>query len=151
MAQVSEFLFSYYPWLRALHILAVIAWMAGMLYLPRLFVYHMTAAPGGEAEEMLKAQERRLLKVITNPAMIAAWVLGALMLAANPPLFTERWLYAKLVLVVAMSGLHGFYASNQKKFARGERPRTERFWRLVNEIPALLAVLIVIFVVVEPF
>lgn len=148
---MSELLFPYYPWLRAFHILSVIAWMAGMLYLPRLFVYHMSASPGGELEETLKLQERRLLKGIVNPAMIAAWLFGLLMLAANPPLLQEAWMHAKLTLVVAMSALHGFYASAQKKFARGERPRTERFWRIANEAPFVLAIFIVIFAVVEPF
>ncbi len=139
-----------YSWLRALHILSVIAWMAGMLYLPRLYVYHMKAAPGGELDETLKVQERRLLRGITNPAMLAAWALGILMLIANPALLSQSWMHAKLALVVTMSAVHGYYSSARKKFERGERPRTERFWRILNEVPAVLAIPIVIFAVVEP-
>jgi putative membrane protein len=131
--------------------LAVIAWMAGMLYLPRLYVYHMTATPGGELETALKLQERRLLRAIMNPAMIAAWTLGALMLIANPPLLQQGWMHAKLTFVVIMSGLHGFYSSSRRAFERGERPRSERFWRIMNEVPAVLAIGIVIFAVVQPF
>jgi putative membrane protein len=148
---MSELLLPYYQWLRAFHILAVIAWMAGMLYLPRLYVYHMGAAPGGELETALKLQERRLLRAITNPAMIAAWTLGVLLLSANPALLSESWMHAKLTFVLILSGVHGFYASAFRKFARGERPYTERFWRIMNEAPALLAIGIVIFVVAEPF
>ena len=148
---MSEQLFVFYPWLRALHILSVIAWMAGMLYLPRLYVYHMDASPGGELDETLKIQERRLLKGITNPAMIATWTFGVLMLIANPGLLSQGWMHAKLLLVIVMSGVHGYYAATLKKFARGERPRTARFWRIVNEAPAVLAIFIVIFAVVEPF
>jgi len=148
---MSDWLASAYQWLRALHILAVIAWMAGMLYLPRLFVYHMTATPGGELDEALKTQERRLLRGILNPAMIAAWVFGPLMLWANPTLLSEPWMHTKLLLVVLMSGIHGYYAVARKKFERGERPRSERFWRIANEVPAVLAIGIVILAVVEPF
>jgi putative membrane protein len=147
---VSELLFPFYSWLRAFHILAVIAWMAGLLYLPRLYVYHMGAAAGGELEGALKAQERRLLRVIMNPAMIAAWTFGVLMLAANPGLLPQPWMLAKLVLVVAMTGLHHIYSSARKTFERGQRPRSERFWRMINEAPAVLAILIVILAVVEP-
>jgi putative membrane protein len=148
---MSEILFPAYPWLRALHILAVIAWMAGLLYLPRLFVYHMTATAGGELETALAAQERRLLRFIMNPAMVAAWAFGLLMLAANPALLSQGWMHAKLVLVIGMTGLHHVYSSARKRFDRGERPRSERFWRLINEAPAVLAILIVILAVVEPF
>jgi len=148
---MSDWLAGGYQWLRALHILAVIAWMAGMLYLPRLYVYHMTATPDGELDEALKTQERRLLRGILNPAMIATWTLGPLMLWANPELLSQPWMHAKLLLVVLMSAVHGFYAAARKKFERGERPRTERFWRIINEAPAVLAIGIVILAVVEPF
>jgi putative membrane protein len=148
---MSELLFPYYPWLRALHILSVIAWMAGMLYLPRLYVYHMGATPGGELEETLKLQERRLLRGIVNPAMIAAWLFGLLMLAANPDLLSRGWMHAKLALVIVMSGVHGFYAVMLKKFARGERPLSSTTWRILNETPFVLAIFIVVFAVVEPF
>lgn len=151
MDAVAQFLSPFALWLKAFHILAVIAWMAGLLYLPRLFVYHMTAAPGGELDEALKKQERRLLKGIMNPAMIAVWLFGVLTLLATPAFLMQGWLHAKLLLVVVMTGIHHVYMAARKKFERGERPRTERFWRIVNEIPAVLAVLIVIFVVVKPF
>jgi putative membrane protein len=148
---MGDFLAIHYQWLRALHILSVIAWMAGLLYLPRLFVYHMTAAAGGELETALKAQEGRLLKFIMNPAMIAAWIFGVLMLVANTALLSQPWMHAKLVLVVVMTGLHHVYSLARKRFERGERPRTERFWRMINEAPAVVAILIVILAVVEPF
>jgi putative membrane protein len=148
---MSELLFPLYPWLRAFHILAVIAWMAGLLYLPRLYVYHMGAAAGGELDEALKAQERRLLRAIMNPAMIASWTFGVLMLAANPGLLSQGFMHVKLLLVVLLTGLHHVYSTARKKFERGERPRTERTWRILNEAPAVLAILIVILVVVEPF
>ncbi len=148
---MSELLAAQYQWLRALHILSVIAWMAGMLYLPRLFVYHVGAAPGGELDTTLKAQEERLLRIITNPAMIAAWLFGGLMLWANPSLLSQPWMHAKLLFVVLLSGLHGFYAGARKKFARGENTRSDKFWRMMNEVPFVLAILIVIMAVVEPF
>ena len=130
---MSEQLFVFYPWIKAFHILSVIAWMAGMLYLPRLFVYHMNAQPGGELDETLKVQERRLLRGIVNPAMIATWLFGILLLAANPALLSQGWMHAKLGLVVLLSGVHGFYAMERKKFDRGERPRSGTFWRIANE------------------
>lgn len=148
---MSPLLTTLYPWLKALHILSVIAWMAGMLYLPRLFVYHMKATPGGELEEALKGQERRLLKIIVNPSMVATWTFGLLMIAASPALLSQGWLHAKLLLVLIISGVHGYYAMAFKKFARGERPRSEKFWRIMNEIPFILAIPVVILVVVKPF
>lgn len=137
--------------LKALHIIAVIFWMAGMLYLPRLFVYHHSAARGGELETALLKQERNLLKIIINPAMIAVWLLAVVMIAVNESLWTAGWLHLKLVLVIALSGIHGFYAGAAKKFAAGQRPRSERFWRLMNEVPALMVIAIVLLAVVKPF
>lgn len=135
-------------WVKALHIMAVIAWMAGLFYLPRLYVYHAAATAGGEASETFKTMEAKLLKVIMNPAMIAAWVFGlALWIGwgAGP------WMHAKFVLVLAMSGYHGFLAKLRKDFKRDENARPEKFFRLINEIPTLLMVVIVILVVVKPF
>ena len=148
---MSEQLFVFYPWFRAFHILSVIAWMAGLLYLPRLYVYHMGATADGELDTALKGQERRLLRIIMNPAMIATWTFGVLMLAANPGLLSQGWMHAKLLLVVAMTGLHHIYSAARAKFERGERPRTEKFWRMINEAPFILAIFIVILAVVEPF
>lgn len=146
-----DFLSAHYAWLKGLHIIAVIFWMAGMLYLPRLFVYHHQAEPGGELESALLTQERNLLKIIINPAMIAVWAIAVLMIVINTGLLSQGWLHAKLVLVLSLSGIHGFYAGAQKKFARGERVRSEKFWRIMNEAPALMVIAIVLLAVVKPF
>lgn len=140
-----------YPWIKSLHLLAVIAWMAGMMYLPRLFVNHHQAEKGGEAERFFVAMEYRLLKFIINPSMIATWGLGVLLLVANPVWMSQAWFLVKFVAVLGISGIHGFYAAATKKFAAGERPRTEKFWRIMNEVPFLALIVIVIMVIVKPF
>ena len=140
-----------YLTVQAAHIASVIFWMAGMLYLPRLFVYHHKAEQGGELETTLKVQESNLMKIIMNPAMIAAWVFAIVMIAANASLWTSGWFHAKLLLVLILSGLHGFYAGALKKFGRDERPYSEKFWRIMNEGPAILALIIVFLAVVKPF
>ena len=132
---------NYIPWFLAFHIMAVIAWMAGMLYLPRLFVYHAQATPGSESSETFKVMERRLLKGILNPAMIAVWVLG-LTLAWLTGAYEDTWLQIKFVLVLVMSGLH---------FANDRNTRSARFYRIINEVPAVLIVLIVLLVKLQPF
>ena len=139
-----------YEWLKAFHIIAVIAWMAGMLYLPRLFVYHCEADPGSRQSETFKVMERRLLKGIINPAMIATWVLG-LWLAWSGGLFAARWLDAKLVLVLAMSGVHGMLSRYVKDFAADRNRRSQKFYRIINEVPTVLMILIVILAVLKPF
>jgi putative membrane protein len=144
-----------YTWIKAFHIIAVIAWMAGMLYLPRLFVYHSVAEKGSVQSETFKVMERRLLRAIINPAMIAVWLLG-LWLAWNGPdsrygWFASPWLHAKLVLVVALSALHGLFARWTKDFAADRNRHSQRFYRIINEVPTLLMVIIVILVVVKPF
>jgi putative membrane protein len=139
-----------YEWIKAFHIIAVIAWMAGMLYLPRLFVYHSTAAAGSPEAEMLKIMERRLLKAIINPAMIATWVLG-LWLVWRGGWFASGWFHAKFALVLVLSGLHGYYARALRAFAADRNERSARFWRFMNEAPTILMILIVILVVVKPF
>lgn len=139
-----------YEWIKALHIIAVIAWMAGMLYLPRLFVYHCEAAVGSQQSETFKVMERRLLKAIINPAMVLTWVLG-LYLAWSGGWFTSGWLHAKLLLVVAMSGVHGFLAARVRDFGADRNKRSQKFYRIINEVPTVLMVLIVILVVVKPF
>ncbi|MEX0644649.1 MAG: CopD family protein [Parvularculaceae bacterium] len=148
---MRDFLLSGYLWIKALHIVAVIAWIAGMMYLPRLFVYHHRAEKGGEAERAFIDMERRLLKGIINPSMIAAWLLGATMVYANPALLGEKWFLVKLAAVIAISAIHGVYAGAEKRFARGERPRTEKFWRFMNEVPFLLVVVAAVMVIVRPF
>jgi putative membrane protein len=139
-----------YLWVKAFHIIAVIAWMGGMLYLPRLFVYHCETLPGSAESERFKKMERRLLKVIINPAMIAVWVLG-LYLAISSGAFREHWLQAKFVLVLAMSAMHGFYARWVRQFAADANTHTAKFYRFCNEVPTLLMIAIVILAVVKPF
>lgn len=147
-----DFLSGQYTWIKAFHIIAVIYWMAGMLYLPRLFVYHHTAEPGGELEAALLKQEANLLRIILNPALIAMWVFAILMIIANASyLFSAGWFHIKLVLVLALSGVHGFYAASARKFAAGERPRSERFWRIINEAPAIAVIAIVLLAILKPF
>lgn len=149
---MRDFLLANYSWIKALHIAAVIAWMAGMMYLPRLFIYHHQAEKGGEAERFFVQMERRLLKGIINPSMIAVWALAALMLYANPALLTTPWFIAvKFPAVLAISAVHGLYANAQKKFARGERPRSEKFWRIANEVPFALMLVAVFMAVLKPF
>ena len=139
-----------YLWLKAIHIIAVIAWMAGMLYLPRLFVYHCDAERGSKQSETFKVMERRLLKLIINPAMAVTWVLG-LLLVWQGGWHTAGWMHAKFALVIAMSALHGFFVRWVKDFAADRNTRPAKFYRLANEIPTVLLILIVILVVLKPF
>jgi protoporphyrinogen IX oxidase len=144
-----------YPWLKAFHIIAVIAWMAGMLYLPRLFVYHCAAEKGSVQSETFKVMERRLLRAIINPAMIVTWALGLTLGWLGPDSrygwFASGWLQAKIVLVLVLSGLHGLFARWVKAFAADSNQHTQRFYRFINEVPTLLMIAIVIFAVVKPF
>ena len=137
-------------WIKALHVIAVISWMAGMLYLPRLFVYHTGVAPGSEASETFKVMEARLLEFIINPAMIMTWVLG-LWLAWTAFRFHGGWLHAKIGLVVILSGVHGYFTGAVRAFAADRNTRSARHWRLMNEVPTLIMVLVVILVIVKPF
>jgi protoporphyrinogen IX oxidase len=139
-----------YLWLKAIHVIAIIAWMAGMLYLPRLFVYHCEAEPGSRQSETFKVMERRLLTVIINPAMVTAWALG-LWLAWDGGWVTSPWLHAKLALVIAMSALHGHYARWVNDFALDRNRRSQKFYRIINEVPTLLMIGVVILVIVKPF
>ena len=149
---MQDFLLQNYEWLRALHIIAVISWMAGMLYLPRLFVYHAETEVGSDKSETFKIMEWRLLKFIINPAMIAAWVLGLAMLYANPGMLEgQGWMHAKLLFVVLMSAVYGILAKNVKIFARDENTKSSKYFRILNEIPTVLMIGIVIFAVVQPF
>ena len=141
---------SVYEGIKALHIIAVIAWMAGMLYLPRLFVYHCDAEPGSKQSETFKTMERRLLRAIINPAMIVTWLAG-LYLAWSGHWFSTGWLHGKLLLVLLLSGVHGFFARCVKDFAADRNHRSQRFYRIINEVPTLLMIGIVILVVVKPF
>lgn len=149
---------AFYPWLKALHVIAVISWMAGMLYLPRLFVYHCAAEKGSIQSETFKVMERRLLRAIINPAMFATWGLGLLMAWMGPDagygwfwLTSGWWLRIKIVLVLLLSALHGLLARWVRAFAADKNPHSQKFYRVVNEIPTLLMIAIVILAVVKPF
>ena len=139
-----------YEWLKAFHVIAVIAWMAGMLYLPRLFVYHCDAEPGSKQSETFKVMERRLIRAIIDPAMAASWLLG-LWLAYDSGFFRSGWFHAKFALVVALSAFYGFLTRAAKDFAADRNRRSARFYRIINEVPAVLMAAIVILVIVKPF
>jgi protoporphyrinogen IX oxidase len=139
-----------YLWFKAVHVMAVIAWMAGMLYLPRLFVYHCGAEPGSRQSETFKVMERRLLRGIMTPAMLASWALG-LWMVYDGGWISAHWLHVKLALVAVLSGLHGLLARWTADFAADRNRHGERFYRVVNEVPAVLMIGIVIMVVIKPF
>ncbi len=139
-----------YEWIKALHVIAVIAWMAGMLYLPRLFVYHCEAEVGSKQSETFKVMERRLLRAIINPAMIVTWLAG-LYLAWAGHWFSAGWLHGKLLLVAVLSAVHGFLARWMKAFAADRNLHSQRFYRVINEVPTVLMIGAVILVVVKPF
>ena len=140
----------FYSWIKALHILAVISWMAGMLYLPRLMVYHAMAEAGSAQSETFKVMERRLLKAIINPAMVVTWLAG-LWLAWSGSWFVAGWFHAKLALVLVLSGVHGMMSRWVRDFASDRNTRSAKFYRIANEVPTLLMIGIVILVVVKPF
>jgi len=139
-----------YEWIKALHIISVIAWMAGMLYLPRLFVYHADAKPGSELSETLKIMERRLLRRIINPAMIATYIFGTWMLVLRPELLHESFLHVKLGMVVLMQIMHALCARARRQFAEDRNTRPALFYRILNEVPAALITVIVIMIIVRP-
>ena len=142
-----------YPWITSLHIVSVMSWMAGMFYLPRLFVYHAErGVAGSQLHETFVVMERKLLKLIMNPAMIATWVFG-LLLVMTPGVvdWGSGWPWVKMVAVLAMTGMHGWLGARRKEFAAGTNTRTGRTYRLANEVPTVLMLVIVIFVVVKPF
>jgi protoporphyrinogen IX oxidase len=146
---------SLYAWIKAFHIIAVIAWMAGMLYLPRLFVYHCAAEKGSVQSETFKVMERRLLRAIITPAMIATWLLGLWLAWLGPDSrygwFNSGWLQAKMALVLALSAMHGLFARWVKDFAADTNTHSAKFYRIINEVPAVLLILIVLLVVLKPF
>ena len=146
-----DWMADWYPWIKALHIVSVIAWMAGMLYLPRLYVYHCGVEPGSEASEMLKVMERRLLRAIINPAMIATFVFGGLLLA-TPGLidWAAWWIYAKLALVFALGAIHGSFSKWRRDFELDRNTRPAKFYRIMNEAPTVAMIAIVFLVVIKP-
>ena len=141
-----------YLWLKALHIIAVISWMAGLFYLPRLFVYHSREAVGSAQSETFKTMERKLLRIIMTPAMVASWLLGLLLIFGFGLWQTsDWWLFLKIIFVLALSGFHGSCARWVREFEQDRNSRSERFYRLINEVPTILMILIVITVVTKPF
>jgi putative membrane protein len=149
---MEDFIITHYLWFKALHLIAVISWMAGLLYLPRLFVYHTQAAVGSDKSETFKVMEERLYRYIMQPAFILTWILGGLMLYANSEgIMTGGWIHAKLTLVILMTGFHHVLGAWRKKFSRDENSKSANFYRVANEVPTLLMVLIVILAIVKPF
>ena len=147
---MTDFLADYYLWFLSLHIMAVISWMAGMFYMPRLFVYHTRLEVGSDASEMFKEMERKLIRMIINPAMMVAWVAG-LCMAFGQDLWGDHWFQLKFLAVIMMSGFHGFLSRWRRQFDRDENVHNERFYRQVNEIPTVLMIVIVLLVILKPF
>jgi len=139
-----------YLWIKAVHVIAIIAWMAAMLYLPRLFIYHCDAPKGSQQSETFKVMEKRLLRIIMNPAMVIAWVLG-MWLAWKGGHLASGWFHAKLAAVLALSAAHGHFSAAVRAFAEDRNERSARSWRMINEVPTILMIVIVILVVVKPF
>ena len=139
-----------YEWIKAVHVIAVIAWMAGLLYLPRLFVYHTNAAAGSDLSETLKVMERRLLKAIMTPSMIGTWVFG-LWTASLLDVWSDPWFIVKLCAVLILTGVHMACAKWTRGFANDANTNSERYYRIMNEVPAVLMIIIVIMVVVKPW
>ena len=148
---MQDLIGQYYLWFKAFHVIFVITWMAGILYLPRLFVYHVEVGYDSKACKIFKTMERKLLKIIMNPAMILTWVFGGLMLYGNPALFEQGWIHAKLFLVVLMSILHMVFGKWRKLFEADKNKKSAKFYKVWNEVPAVFMLIIVILAVVEPF
>jgi putative membrane protein len=149
MQALSDFVLDWYLWIKWLHVVSVIAWMAGLLYLPRLYVYHCGVEPGSATSETFKVMERRLLRAIMNPAMVAAWTFGGLMLTVQD--WSGWWLKAKVALILALTWHHHLQALWRKDFAADRNVRPARFYRIQNEVPTLLMLVVVLLVVVKPF
>ena len=141
----------FYLWVKAVHVIAIIAWMAGMLYLPRLFVYHAAAAVDTATSETFKVMERRLLRAITTPAMIVSLISGAWLILMVPEHLSEGWLHAKIALVIVMVAAHGLLARHRRLFADDQNRQSARYFRILNEVPTVLLIGIIILVIVRPF
>lgn len=149
---MSEIITALYPWIKALHVAAVISWMAGMFYLPRLFVYHAERAKAGsDLDVTFQVMEKKLLRLIMNPAMIVAWICGLILIGMGAFDFGAAWSWIKIIAVLLMSGAHGWLAARRKDFAIGRNTRTGRDYRIANEVPTVLMLIIVVMVVVRPF
>ncbi|RCK53944.1 hypothetical protein TH25_00815 [Thalassospira profundimaris] len=139
-----------YSIIKSLHVISIIAWMAGMLYLPRLYVYHCDVAPGSEADEKFKIMERRLLRAIMNPAMIASWLFGGYLISVTGAM-TEGWFHVKLLCVVLMTITHMMLAKYRRVFEAGANTKPAKFYRILNEVPTILMIIIVFMVIGKPF
>ena len=149
---MTDLLIGIYPWIKAVHIMAVIAWMAGLFYLPRLYVYHAERATvGSELDQTFQIMEEKLLRLIMNPSMIVAWIAGLIMIGLGAFDWGSVWAWVKIASVIAMTAAHGWMAARRKEFAAGVNTRTGRAYRLFNEVPTVLMVFIVIAVIVRPF
>lgn len=148
---MQDFLLLHYDWIKALHLIAVISWMAGIFYLPRLFVYHADADIGSELSETFKIMERKLLRIIMNPAMIATWTFGILMIVANPGIFSQGWFHGKALLVVVMTVFHHALGRWRKVFLKDANVKPAKFYRQMNEVPTVIMIVIVMLVIVKPF
>ncbi|MGE4313729.1 MAG: protoporphyrinogen oxidase HemJ [Pseudobdellovibrionaceae bacterium] len=148
---MQDFLLTHYLSLKALHVISIIAWMAGMFYLPRLFAYHAESTYGSEQELTFRVMERRLLRIIINPAMIASWLFGGLMIVANPTLMDGGWLHVKLTCVIVLSALHGLFARWRKQLEKAPSTHSAKFYKIWNEVPTVLMVIIVFMVILKPF
>ena len=141
----------WFLWLKVIHIVSVVAWMAGLFYLPRLFVYHCGVSAGSEASELFKVMERRLKAAIMRPAAVASLLSGALLFIAGGFEFLQVWVLGKLAAVFLLCVYHGALEAYLRRFARDERVRDARFFRILNEVPTLLLIIIVVFIVIKPF
>ena len=139
----------YFLWIKALHVISMVAWMAGLFYLPRLFAYHAEAEAGSDKAKTFEVMEKRLLKIIMNPAMILTFVFGILMLTVLP--MNQGWIHAKLFLVFILAGFHGYLAVTRKNFINNKNIKTAKFYKIINEIPTVLLIIIVVLAVVKPF
>lgn len=149
---VLHMLTAVYPWIKAFHVISVIAWMAGLLYLPRLYVYHCETVPGSTESERFKVMERRLLKQITTPAMIAAWSFGVLLILTPGVIdWSWGWWHVKFAAVILLTGFHGMLSRWRRDFLVDRNVRPQRFYRIANEVPTVLLLVIVIMVIVRPF
>jgi putative membrane protein len=147
-----NFLTTLYPWIKSFHVISVIAWMSGLLYLPRLFVYHCDTIPGSTDSERFKVMEYRLFKQITNPAMMATWTFGILLVLTPGVIdWSAGWWYVKLTCVVLMSGFHDAVSKWRREFMEDRNTRSRKFYRIANEVPAILLIVIVIMVIARPF
>lgn len=148
---MQDFLSDYYLTIKALHVISIICWMVGLLYLPRLFVYHSQVATSSETSDIFKVMERRLTRAIMTPAMIASFLFGILLIIADPGLFSQGWFHVKLTAVLLMAGAHGMMARSMKQFQKDQNVHRHLYFRIMNEAPTLLMLIIVIMVIIKPF